>query len=211
MDGLSGSGSQDVVVKDLFVPECRMLTDVSGILSGQSLSVRDYPEPVFRMPLITFASFVASVPILGAARRLVEIARQTLPSRQVKGSQMSLGENPAAQVRLARADTMVSTAEQVLRNVGRRGMDIANLEGPEQVPARIRLRAEAAFAVKLCRDAAFLLCEGAGSHVHRLEQPFQRLVRDLNVMASHLAFDADTSNELHGRQLVGLAPNSFIF
>lgn len=210
MDGLAASGSNDVTITDLFIPEHHMMFD-QGVFSGKTVGARDYPEPVFHMPLITFAGFVASVPVLGAAKGLLAISRQLLPSRIIKGTQTALGENPAAQVRLARADLMVSTAEQIIRNVGKSGMEAGNLEELEQVTTRIRLRAQTAFAVKLCRDAAALLSEGAGSSVHRLEQPFQRMVRDLNIMSSHVGFDPDACNELHGRAILGLPPNSFIF
>lgn len=210
MDGLAASGSNDVTVTDVFIPEYRMMFD-KGLFNGTSVGARDYPEAVFHMPLITFAGFVASVPVLGAAKGLLAIWRQILPTRVAKGTQTALGENPAAQVRLARAELMVSTAEHVIRKVGRSGMEVGHLEEHEQVTTRIRLRAETAFAVKLCRDAAALLSEGAGSSVHRLEQPFQRLLRDLNIMSSHVGFDQDACNELHGRAILGLQPNSFIF
>jgi 3-hydroxy-9,10-secoandrosta-1,3,5(10)-triene-9,17-dione monooxygenase len=55
------------------------------------------------------------------------------------------------------------------------------------------------------------MTEGAGSSVHHLDQPFQRMVRDIGTMVSHVAFDADASNELHGRLLLGMLPNSSIF
>lgn len=210
MDGLAASGSNDVAVADLFIPEHRMLTDF-GIFSGNSAGAREYSEPVFHIPLTTFAGFIASVPILGAARGVVDIYGRLLSERTVRGKQSPLSESVAAQVRLAEADLKVSTAEQIIRNVGRRGMEAAGLDAADQVPLRVRLRAELAFSVKLCRDAAALVSEGAGSSVHRLDHPFQRMVRDINIMSSHLGFDPDACHELHGRLLLGMSPNSFVF
>jgi 3-hydroxy-9,10-secoandrosta-1,3,5(10)-triene-9,17-dione monooxygenase len=211
MDGLAASGSNDVSVDDIFIPAHRMMLDVGGMIAGETTGARDHPEPVFHMPMITFASFVAVVPVLGAAKGLLELYRQLLPQRTVKGSQTSQSESPVAQSRLAQADLMISGAEQIIRHAGRIGQTAAGLEADEQVPLRVRLRAEFAFAVKLCRDAAALMTEGAGSSVHHLDQPFQRMVRDIGTMASHVAFDTDASNELHGRLLLGMSPNSTIF
>jgi alkylation response protein AidB-like acyl-CoA dehydrogenase len=211
MDGLAASGSNDVSVIDLFIPEHRMMCDVGGMIAGETTGARGHPEPVFHMPMLTFAGFIAAVPVLGAAKGLLEVYRQLLPRRTVKGSQTSQSENPVAQSRLAQADLMISAAEQIIRHAGRLGQTAAGLEADDQVPLRVRLRAELAFAVKLCRDAAALMTEGAGSSVHHLDKPFQRMVRDIGTMASHVGFDADASNELHGRLLLGMSPNSSIF
>ncbi|MGH8240566.1 MAG: hypothetical protein ACREXP_26610 [Steroidobacteraceae bacterium] len=51
-------------------------------------------------------------------------------------------------------------------------------------------------------------CEAVGSSVHALDNPMQRLLRDVQVMQSHIVYDLDVATELHGRALVGLAPNS---
>jgi alkylation response protein AidB-like acyl-CoA dehydrogenase len=210
VDGLAASGSNDVAVADLFVPDHRVLSD-PGLFSGNTSGVRDHAEPVFHMPMIVFATLVASVPVLGAAKGLLEIYRKLLPGRIVKGTQTPLAENPGAQIRLSQADVRVSTAEQIIRNAGRAAMAAGCMAEQEQVPLRVRLRAEISFAVKLCRDAAGIMTEGAGSNAHRLDQPFQRMVRDINTMSSHVAFDLDACDELHGRVLLGMPPNSTVF
>jgi FAD/FMN-containing dehydrogenase len=43
---------------------------------------------------------------------------------------------------------------------------------------------------------------------HRINRLPQRIVRDINVVASRFGFDPDTAHELHGRALLGLPPNS---
>lgn len=53
MDGLAASGSNDVAVIDLFIPEHRMLTDFE-IFSGDTVGAREYPEPVFHITLTAF-------------------------------------------------------------------------------------------------------------------------------------------------------------
>ncbi len=209
-DGLAGSGSNNVEVKDLFVPRQRVLADMR-LFSGKTPGAQEYPEAIFGMPHITFMGIVSAVPILGAARGMLEIYRGLLLEKTVKGTRTRLADNAAAQVRLAHVDLGISTAEQLLRDVGREGGTAGRLEDAEQVPLRIRLRAQTAFAVQLCRTAAMSMMEGAGSEVHWQSHPFQRLFRDLNLMASHVAFSADTVNELHGRTLLGMSPNSIVF
>ena len=62
----------------------------------------------------------------------------------------------------------------------------------------------------LCRQATRLLAVGAGSSVHRLDQPFQRVVRDIGLACTHVGFDTDAADELHGRSLLGPPPNTMI-
>ena len=87
---------------------------------------------------------------------------------------------------------------------------MAVLEEPAQTPPRIAVRAQIAYAVSLCRDAAMLMAEGAGSGVHMLDNPFQRALRDIIVVSTHVVFDVDAAYELHGRGLIGLPPNSML-
>ena len=113
-------------------------------------------------------------------------------------------------MRLGRASTMIDTAEAVIRKAGRDNVAAGGLQGAEQVAERVRTRAQVAYAVSTCREAVALMAESAGSSAQMLDQPFQRSVRDLNVLSSHVVFDVDTANELHGRSLVGLPPNSML-
>jgi len=53
-----------------------------------------------------------------------------------------------------------------------------------------------------------VLTEGAGTSVHALDQPFQRAMRDLIVISTHIVFDIDTAYEQHGRGMLGLPPNT---
>lgn len=210
VDGLAGSGSNDVRVENLFVPEYRTLADMR-LLSGQTEEGRCHPEPIFQAPFVTFATFTASVPVLGAAQGALEHFRDRLAQRVEKGSNAKSAESPAKHVRLAEADLMISTAETLIRDSGRKMLAAARMDGPEQIQSRIAIRARLAHAVKQCRDAVLLLAEGAGSSVHRLSEPFQRHVRDIGVMASHVGFDVDQAYELHGRSLLGLEPKTMMF
>ncbi|WP_337269524.1 acyl-CoA dehydrogenase family protein [Oryzifoliimicrobium ureilyticus] len=207
--GLASSGSNDVIADDVFVPDHRVLTDLT-LFTGHNEYSRFHEEPIFGFPAIPFSSFIAVVPILGAAMGLLDLYREALPSRIVKGRQGQLGENAAAQVRLARADVMIDTAEQLIRAAARRALAASSLANGEQMPIRARLRMEFAYAAQLCRDAARLIADGSGSSIYRNDNPFQRLLRDISVMSSHVAFDMDAAAELHGRVLLGMPPTTMI-
>ncbi len=206
-DGMAGTGSHDIRVADLFVPESRTVP-LASLLNGRGPGSRRYKEPIYSAPMIPFFAATTAVPALGAARSALGWFRKRLTGHVRPGADAKQADRPAAQIRLAEADLMVNAAELLIRDAGRRAVAAGELNEPEQTPVRIAVRAQAAQAVGLCRKAALHLAEGAGSGAHMLDQPFQRHVRDINMMASHFGFDVDIAHELHGRALLGLPPNS---
>lgn len=208
VDGMAATGSNDIVVDKVFVPTRHTVLNLAR--GGRPPGERDHANPIYGVPLLPFLAMSASIPALGAARAMLASHRERLAGHVRMGSVTTQVEKPAAQIRLAKADLIVRNAELLIRDAGRRLPEIAVLDEADQSPARMQVRAQIAYAVTLCRDAAMLLAEGAGSGVHLLDQPFQRNMRDIIVVSSHVAFDVDAAYELHGRGLVGLPPNSVL-
>jgi alkylation response protein AidB-like acyl-CoA dehydrogenase len=84
-------------------------------------------------------------------------------------------------------------------------------EGIEQrsigVSERVALKAQSAFIAEHCRRAVNEMAHYAGSSNFHLDSPIQRYFRDLNLLASHVFCEWDSSRELLGRDRLGLAPN----
>ncbi len=208
MDGMAGTGSNDIVLEDVFVPSAYAAPNLTR--SGRGRAKRDYENPIYGAPMLPFLAMSASIPALGAARGMVKAHRERLANHVRLGSASSQAEKPAAQIRLAKAETMVRNAELLIRDAGRQILALSEISEPEQTPQRLAVRAQIAHAVAICRDAGIVLAEGAGSGVHALDQAFQRHLRDIMVVSTHVVFDLDVAFELHGRGLIGLPPNSML-
>lgn len=207
--GMVGTGSNDIVVRDVFVPEARTVP-MDQVAKGQGPGSRDYDNPIYSMPMLPFLAVTASISAVGAARSALAAFRARLEQHVRLGAQARQADKPAAQIRLGKAAVMIDVAEQTIRAAGRDNVAAGALQGAEQVAARIAIRSRVAYAVQLCREAVALLGEAAGSSAQMLDQPFQRAVRDINVVSTHVVFDIDAVLELHGRSLVGLPPNSML-
>ncbi len=207
VDGMVGTGSNDIVLSDLFVPAHRAFL-VGPARSGRGNAARLHDNPLFASPMLPSLAVTAAIPALGAARAAVGHMKDRLASHVKMGSEGSQAEKPAAQMRLARADMLVRSAELAIRDAARRNVGLGVVDEPEQTELRIQLRGQIAYAVGQCREAIQTLCESSGSSVHSLDNPLQRALRDVQVMASHVVYDLDVVTELHGRAMVGLAPNS---
>lgn len=209
MDGMAATGSHDIVVRDLFVPAHRMVRS-APMRGGRGPASEFYDSPLYRIPMAPFLAATAAISAVGAANATVELTRERLGGHTKMGSDARQSDKPASQLRLGRASTMARTAELLIRDAFAAALGLGDLQGEAQLAGRIATRAQIAYAVGLCRQAILLLCEAGGSSVHRLDNPLQRMLRDVNVISTHIVFDEDVAFELRGRDMLGLPPNSLL-
>ncbi|KQZ76970.1 hypothetical protein ASE06_04375 [Sphingopyxis sp. Root214] len=213
VDGMIGTGSNDIRCEDVFVPEHRVM-DMGEMRMGCAPGAKIHAHnPVYRMPMTPFLAITAAIGAVGVARSAVDHFRERIGVRTMLGTTVKQNEKASAHMRLGEAAAKTQTAEMILREVGRRNVALTEAAGDGLVSNedRIALRAQVALAMDLCRDAIRLLVEGAGSSAHMTSSPLQRALRDVNVMASHVVYDFDGATELLGRSLIGLPPNTPVF
>lgn len=208
--GLKATGSNDIVVRDVFVPEHMAIAN-ADMAMGTTPGSRVHANPLYRMPSTAFLSLVTSSPTIGAARGVVELFRERLKVRKVTGTQTILAEKANYQVMLAKADVMVRTAELLLQTLTREVLDRAASGRNHDVAARMASTAQNAYASRVAREAIRLLIDNGGSSVHLLADPMQRLARDANVACGHLIQDFEQLSEQHGRSMLGLPPITQFF
>jgi len=210
VSGLKATGSNDIVVKDVFVPD-HMAVSNADLAMGTAPGATIHANPVYRMPSTAFLSLVTSSPTIGAARGAVNLFRDRIQVRKVTGTQTILSEKTNFQVMLAKADLMVRTAELLLQTLTRDVLARAASGQNHDIPARMASTAHNAYASRLARDAIRLILDNSGSSVHMLADPMQRLARDANVACGHLIQDFEQLSEQHGRSMLGLPPITFFF
>jgi alkylation response protein AidB-like acyl-CoA dehydrogenase len=207
VDGLAGTGSNDFLVRDLFIPEHRALNWAEA-WNCNSPGSRLNTNPMYRMPPVQFLSFCTSITPIGAVRGLIKLHRERLMSGRVRWGETTLQrDKSSAQVRVAKADMLAHSAELTLRDVARTLQRLGE-RGPPDDLMRTRLLAQNATATSLAHEAATLILRGSGSSVHALSNPFQRMIRDINMATSHQLHEFDEVGEQYGRVLLGLEPNS---
>ena len=112
---------------------------------------------MYRMPPVQFPSFCVTLTTVGAGRGVVKAYRESV----VKGRQrwretVKQHENPAAQVRAARADLLAHSAELTLRDMACGMMRMAEGSLPANDLNCTKLVAQAASSVRNVRK----LCWG---------------------------------------------------
>jgi alkylation response protein AidB-like acyl-CoA dehydrogenase len=207
VDGMCATGSHDIVAEDVFVPERYAMPPPRRDAAGDEVR---FTHPIYRVPLSPLLAFTTAVPTLGVARAAVAAYRERLATHTKRGTDARQTDKQASQIRLARADSMVTAAELLIRNAIRRNLEIVGQEGAGEVGFRNALRAQISYAAQLCREAVLVCVESCGTSIHFLDNPMQRYLRDIMVMTSHIIFDIDVTMEQHGRSMLGLEPNSII-
>jgi indole-3-acetate monooxygenase len=175
--GLRGTGSGDLEVSDLFVPD----DQVNPGFYGPPL----YDRALFRIKEMPEVGHAAHA--LGVAAAALEAFADLVNSRPAPGSmrQQMMGHMQADQIAFARADALVRAARALLIETVRAAY--AGAEAHPELPLELRVRVREAniFAVRSAKEAVGLIFDMSGSSAvyrgRRIEQAF----RDINTAANH--------------------------
>lgn len=209
VSGMAATGSNDIVVESVFVPAHRTI-GFEAFKDGDTPGGRDHANPLYRTPMPPLLALSAALPALGAARASVRIFERAMKQRYMAYENKHQDERPAAQMRLARARSLVDTAELLLRDLVQR-LERGTASGePVAIAERARMRMNAAQAVDFCKTAIESLADAAGSSACFLDHPLQRFARDVRVLSTHVIFDWDGTSEMYGRVLLGRKPGTIL-
>lgn len=199
--GMRATGSNTVVLDDVFVPESRTCTGTDIQQSGSGVE----DDQLQLLPLASVLALTASAPAVGAAEAGLDLYRERLTERVLA---YSLGdraaEQPVAQSRLAGIMSDVTTMRSAWDAAISRIEELSSVEAPTDL-ARVECRLAAAAAVRSSRQALGAIGEGAGASVYASSHPHQRLQRDVETLKGHAIFDWDRTTELAGRVALGQA------
>jgi 3-hydroxy-9,10-secoandrosta-1,3,5(10)-triene-9,17-dione monooxygenase len=206
VSGLCGTGSKDIVVEGAFVPEHRTHRFLDGFMlksPGQSLN----DGPLFRLPFGCVFSSAIAVPAIGAARGALELFAQSARTRvSAVGGGQKVAEDPFVQTRLADAALTIDAACESMRRDWSELAAFAEGGSGIPLPARIRTRFDASQAVLRGVHAVDRLFEASGGRAIFLDNPIQRVFRDVHAMRAHALNNPDKGARLFGR--FQLSPDS---
>jgi 3-hydroxy-9,10-secoandrosta-1,3,5(10)-triene-9,17-dione monooxygenase len=206
--GMCATGSNDVVVDDVWVPGHRLVT-VADIYSGTTPGAALHDAAVYRWPMVPALALTAAMPALGSAELVADLFARRLSERALAYSGVAQKDQPSAQVRLGGARVRL----RALRGLADAAADDmqARVSSGHHVgrKARAGVRAAAAHVVHESRALIADLLEASGASAQFLDQPLQRAKRDVDVISGHVVFDYDVSRELAGALEIGAKVSPF--
>ncbi|MFD7428684.1 acyl-CoA dehydrogenase family protein [Streptomyces sp. NPDC059818] len=204
----AGTGSSTVSADGVKVPAHRViglldvLAGTTGDRSNTGATGRNYA-------FIPFFMAQGSAAYLGIARGAFELFLERLPGRGITyTSWTDQSRSPLTQIQVATAANRIAAAEALQETWLRELQRHADAGTSPSVAERAEARGKAAFAIQLAKEAVEGLFEAAGASVIMRDVPLQRFHRDIQGLALHALFAFNTNQEVHGRSILGLEPDT---
>ncbi|MEO1336082.1 MAG: acyl-CoA dehydrogenase family protein, partial [Myxococcota bacterium] len=192
--GMRGTGSGDMAVREVRVPQSHAVSLVDGARVDAPL----YKFPVFGLLAVGIASVA-----LGNAQAALDALQALATAKRPQFSRRSLAERGVVQADFARARARWLAARAFLDQAIDRTWAMAQNDGLLSVDARADLRLACTHATRESAEVATTAYElGGGTSVYA-SHPLQRHFRDAHVATQHIMV-APASYELAGRVLLGL-------
>jgi 3-hydroxy-9,10-secoandrosta-1,3,5(10)-triene-9,17-dione monooxygenase len=196
--GLRGTGSNDIVVEETFVPEAFTLSmsDTGRCFGpGQEQNTSN----LYKLPFHSLFTSTITTPIIGMAQGAYD---EHVEMQQKRVRAAYLGEkassDPFAAVRIARAGSEIDAAWALL--MGNLREEIAHVERGEQIPLKLRLkvRRDQVLGTQRAIDAIDELFEASGGRALAEGTYLQRAWRDAHAGRVHAANDPERALKLYG-------------
>lgn len=205
--GMCATGSNDVVVDDVWVPGHRLVA-VADIYSGSTPGAALHHAAVYRWPMVPALALTAAMPALGSAELVADLFAQRLSERVLAYSGVAQKDQPAAQVRLGGARVRLRALRELVDGAAE---DVqTRVSSGQHVGRTVRagVRAAAAHVVHESRAIVADLLEASGASAQFLGNPLPRAKRDVDVISGRVVFD-DVSRELAGALEIGAKVSPF--
>jgi alkylation response protein AidB-like acyl-CoA dehydrogenase len=201
--GMEGTGSDSVVVRDVFVPEYR--TVAARRLHGSRQRWQE-GERVYLARVPSWLRVSLAGPITGMAQGALEHVLETLGGgKPISGSTYTDAvRSPSVQLGIAEAASFIDTARlHAYRAAG--DVEAASIEGRRlDVAARARIRMDNGVVMLRCREAMERLLDVGGTAGFHRSSPLQRFWRDLATGSRHAGVSPSLGREIYGRALLGI-------
>lgn len=198
--GMRGTGSHDVELDDVFVPE----NQTAPLLPLETASSA-FSGPMHRL---TFWPPVAinGVPALGIAQAAIDDFIDLAAVKVHAYTTNSLRDKPIVQLRLADAQARLRAARAYLYDTFNQMWEVAVAGDFLNLDQKADCQQAAAHAIAASAEAVKLIHSIAGTAAVRKDKPFERYFRDIHVVTQH-AFVCENRFEAVGQVRLGLDPD----
>jgi 3-hydroxy-9,10-secoandrosta-1,3,5(10)-triene-9,17-dione monooxygenase len=204
--GMSGTGSNDYSVQDIFVPAHRTISALEW-MTGPTEGSMLHDNPVFSAPFLAIACAQIAGVFSGGLTGMAEGFRTIVERRVRNFSGAITKDQPQAHIELGEALFDARIARDLARAQARSTEGLI-ARGKPTLDDRIYLKSHVAFLSQHCREAANRIIAKSGASNFQLDSIVQRHFRDINMLSTHAFWDWNVARELGGRHALGLAPNN---
>ena len=196
--GLSGTGSKDITIEKVFVPDHRT------ILIGER-GPRFHDHPLFRMPQWSVNPYSLVAVTIGVAQGALENFIESM-RRRVSRFGDKVGELQSLQLRVAESSAEIDAAKRIMQSNLKETMEV--LIDAEELPIELRARnkRDMAYCPMLAARAVDRIFYAAGASGLFLSESIQRSFRDVHSGMRQIALNWDVNGTTYGQIALGQDP-----
>ena len=202
--GMAGTGSNTFEIRDVFIPDEETIT-FSAIMSHQFKTPRT-AEAQYHMDTGVIFHFATLVPVVGLAKAALDLTMERITARPKPVAYTFYADttkSPATQFAMARANWLIETALEQARATADAIDAQALAARPFPAIDRATFAMRSAQAHRMCREGVDILLDVQGAGAFALNNPLQRIWRDMHVASRHGLSVPGLKQELYGRALLG--------
>jgi alkylation response protein AidB-like acyl-CoA dehydrogenase len=199
--GLRGTGSGDMAVTSLRVPQKRSVSFITDKPAQ--------PGPLYTFPPFALLALGIAAVASGNARAALDDARALAATRKSAGASRTLSERGAVQVDYAKVEASLESARALVQREIAAGWASVTAGQPLDIQARARLRLAATHLTRTAAEATRAAWDIAGGSAVYASHPLQRRFRDAHVATQHMMV-APPTYELAGRVLLGVPTDDMV-
>jgi 3-hydroxy-9,10-secoandrosta-1,3,5(10)-triene-9,17-dione monooxygenase len=204
--GLIGTGSDNVIAEDVFVPTHRTVSflDLNKRKSiGQTLN----PGWTYNLPMPRVASYSVAGPVIGMARAALNAFCDNIKARSSYVDRSKLQGFATLQARVAESAAEIDAAQdiydadmRILRDIAENDRDMTQYE-------QYRIRRNCGYLSMLCRRATHRLAEALGGGGLKASNLVHQFNLDVLAATGHQALSWDSNATPYGKLMLGLDPD----
>jgi 3-hydroxy-9,10-secoandrosta-1,3,5(10)-triene-9,17-dione monooxygenase len=203
MVGLSGTGSNDIVVEGVFVPDAFTLSmGDTGRCFGPGQEQN--PSDLYKLPFHSIFTGTITTPIIGMAMGAYD---EHVEMQQKRTRAAYLGEkaslDPFSAVRIAKASSEIDAAWALLVNNIREEQDYVAKGEKIPLKTRLKVRRDQVLGSQRAIDAIDSLFEASGGRALAQGTYLQRAWRDAHAGRVHAANDPERALQMYGAHEFG--------
>ncbi|WP_417521924.1 acyl-CoA dehydrogenase family protein [Marinobacter sp.] len=200
--GMRASGSNCIVIKDVVVPNHRLLDMNQALNSEYATEHKD--EIAYQKPLMPIAALILVGAQLGLGRAALQHVIEKAPNRAIAYTNFqSQSESSVFQAQVADAALKLHTAELLAFNAADEIDDSGERGEKMDYLSRARIRAVTGEVARNVTEAIDILVSAHGAGSFAEFNPMQRYWRDANAAARHAIVLPAVGKEVYGEALLG--------
>ncbi|WP_180897386.1 acyl-CoA dehydrogenase family protein [Martelella soudanensis] len=208
--GLRGSGSTNVAMEDVFIPQERIINMGACVQGLQPVTTDEHT--VYKVAFGPVMVLILAFPVLGAGMHMLESFLETVAKRDIKlTSYTKQHEAPVTHLQIGEVSAKINAARLILEDACHKLENYAERNEPMPKIERAAITRDSAYANSLVWEAVDLMASAAGGSWAWNGNEMNRVWQDVKVGTMHPFINLASNYEAYGNSAVGIEPGIMPF